>query len=77
MKRYDAYKSTGIPWIPEVPEHWEERRAKNLFVRMEREVQEEDEVVTCFRDGQVTLRKNRRTEGFTESFKEIGYQGIR
>ena len=24
-------------------------------------------VITCFRDGTVTLRKNRRTEGFTES----------
>lgn len=33
--------------------------------------------VTCFRDGTVTLRKNRRTTGFTESLKEIGYQGIR
>ena len=37
----------------------------------------EDDVITCFRDGQVTLRKNRRTTGFTESFKEYGYQGIR
>ena len=33
--------------------------------------------MTCFRDGRVTLRKNRRTTGFTESIKEIGYQGIR
>ena len=33
--------------------------------------------MTCFRDGQVTLRKNRRTEGFTNSLKEIGYQGVR
>lgn len=44
---------------------------------MQRPVRPEDEVVTCFRDGQVTLRKNRRTEGFTESLKEIGYQGVR
>ncbi|MCX9076370.1 MAG: hypothetical protein OIN84_00190, partial [Candidatus Methanoperedens sp.] len=36
-----------------------------------------DETVTCFRDGVVTLRKNRRLEGFTESLKEIGYQGVR
>lgn len=36
-----------------------------------------DEVVTCFRDGTVTLRRNRRVRGFTESLKEIGYQGIR
>jgi len=31
MKRYDAYKSTGIPWIPEVPEHWEVRKIKYVF----------------------------------------------
>ena len=36
-----------------------------------------DQVITCFRDGRVTLRKNRRTQGFTESLQEIGYQGIR
>jgi type I restriction enzyme S subunit len=40
-------------------------------------VRSQDEVVTCFRDGTVTLRKNRRIRGFTESLKEIGYQGIR
>ena len=44
---------------------------------MDRPVRDGDEVVTCFRDGTVTLRKNRRTEGFTESLQEIGYQGIR
>jgi len=44
---------------------------------MDRPIQEDDEVVTCFRDGVVTLRKNRRLRGFTESLKEIGYQGIR
>lgn len=36
-----------------------------------------DGVVTAFRDGQVTLRSNRRTEGFTEAFQEHGYQGVR
>lgn len=33
-------------------------------------------MITCFRDGEVTLRSNRREEGFTISEKEIGYQGI-
>ena len=70
-------KQTNIKWIKQIPQQWEEKRAKNMFVRMARPVREEDEVITCFRDGEVTLRKNRRTEGFTESFKEIGYQGIR
>lgn len=70
-------KDSGIKWIGNIPQHWEVKRAKNMFVKMQRPVRPEDEVVTCFRDGQVTLRKNRRTEGFTESLKEIGYQGVR
>ncbi|MET7500861.1 hypothetical protein [Streptomyces microflavus] len=48
-----------------------------MFTLMSRSPRIDDEVVTCFRDGMVTLRRNRRTKGFTESVKEIGYQGIR
>lgn len=70
-------KPTGLSWLPYIPEHWELKRAKYLFEKQNRSTSEEDEVITCFRDGQVTLRKNRRTTGFTESFKEFGYQGIR
>lgn len=77
MRKYSEYKYSGVKWIGDVPKHWEVLRAKNMFVRMSREVRNEDDVITCFRDGEVTLRKNRRIEGFTESFKEIGYQGIR
>lgn len=77
MRKYKSYKYSGVKWIGEIPSHWEMRRAKTIFHRLFRLVSPEDEIITCFRDGQVTLRKNRRTEGFTESFKEIGYQGIR
>ena len=77
MIPYPAYKSTNLPWLPNIPKHWDVVRAKNLFTRMNRPVSADDEVITCFRDGEVTLRKKRRLEGFTESLKEIGYQGIR
>ena len=76
MMPYPAYKPTDLPWLPKIPEHWKINRAKNLYSKANRPVDENAEVVTCFRDGQVTLRKNRRTNGFTESLKEIGYQGI-
>ena len=68
---------SGVEWLRDVPEHWQMERGKQLLKKTERPVSEDDEVVTCFRDGEVTLRKNRRTEGFTESLKEIGYQGIK
>lgn len=60
-----------------MPAHWGVERSKRLFNKMSRPVRDGDDVVTCFRDGTVTLRKNRRVRGFTESLKEIGYQGIR
>lgn len=77
LGQYPEYKDSGISWLGEIPAHWEMHRGKWLFRKMERPVRPRDEVITCFRDGMVTLRKNRRVRGFTESIKEIGYQGIR
>ena len=77
MKAYPKYKDSGIQWLGQIPEHWETLRAKYMFVKNKRERRPEDEVITCFRDGQVTLRKNRRITGFTESEKYDGYQGVR
>ena len=77
LKPYTAYKESGLPWLGQVPEHWDSERAKWLFIKMNRPVRDEDEVVTCFRDGVVTLRKNRRLTGFTEATAFSGYQGIR
>lgn len=76
MKRYERYKDSGVEWLGEVPEHWRILRGKWIFKKENRPVSISDEIVTCFRDGQVTLRSNRRTEGFTNALKEIGYQGV-
>jgi type I restriction enzyme S subunit len=70
-------KCSDIPWIGYTPSHWKVRRSKYLFKQVSLPVEEGDEIVTCFRDGQVTLRKNRREEGFTNAVLELGYQGIR
>ena len=77
LNPYPEYAAAHLPWTEILPSHWRLERAKWLFQRMQRPVRPEDAVVTCFRDGTVTLRKNRRIEGFTESLKEIGYQGVR
>ena len=76
-RTYSKHKDSGQPWLGTVPAHWNMARAKTLFARAERPVRPEDEVVTCFRDGVVTLRKNRRLHGYTEAIYEFGYQGIR
>lgn len=49
---------------------------KRLLVKQYRPVVEGAGVVTAFRDGEVTLRSNRREEGFTFSETEAGYQGV-
>ncbi len=77
LRPYPTMKDSGVPWLGEVPKHWGIERAKWLFRKKDRPVRDSDEVVTCFRDGIVTLRRNRRVLGFTEALKEIGYQGIR
>lgn len=77
LKPYAEYKESGIPWAPAIPSGWQTERAKRLFTKMQRPVRPEDDVVTCFRDGMVTLRKNRRLRGFTEATAFSGYQGIR
>ena len=69
-------KATNIPWLPEIPEHWTVKRGKNLFNKEQRPIEEGDDIVTCFRDGEVTLRKNRRTTGFTEATDYSHYQHI-
>ena len=74
---YPEYKNTGLTWLGAIPNHWELKRAKFVFKRVQRPVRVEDDIVTAFRDGQVTLRSNRRTEGFTNALQEIGYQGVR
>lgn len=69
-------KQSGVPWLKDIPSEWKVERGKNVLVLLKRPVRDNDEVVTCFRDGEVILRSLRRTEGFTMSDKEIGYQGI-
>ena len=69
-------KDSGIEWIGAIPKHWKTIRGKYILKLLSRSVKEDDGVITCFRDGEVTLRSNRREDGFTMSDKEIGYQGI-
>jgi len=55
---------------------WTTARLKFLIERKHRDLCSGDGIVTAFRDGIVTLRSNRREDGFTFADKEIGYQGV-
>ena len=69
-------KETGITWLPRIPDGWTTRKGKYVFNCVQKPVNEDDGVITCFRDGEVTLRSKRREDGFTIATKEFGYQGI-
>ncbi len=73
---YSSYQASSTAWIDQIPGHWNETRLKNVFALMKRSPEEGDEIVTAFRDGEVTLRSNRRTEGFTNAVQEHGYQRV-
>lgn len=69
-------KRSQIEWLDTIPENWSECRIKNAIFPTQKNIEPDDEIVTCFRDGEVTLRKNRREDGFTISFTEHGYHGV-
>ena len=69
-------KDSGVPWIGKMPANWTCIKGKYILKYMQKPVKPDDGVITCFRDGEVTLRSNRREDGFTMADKEIGYQGI-
>jgi type I restriction enzyme S subunit len=76
INTYKEYKNTGVEWLGKLPAHWDVFPLKAGFNLMKRPPPENCGVVTAFRDGEVTLRSNRRMDGFTEAFQEIGYQGV-
>jgi type I restriction enzyme S subunit len=69
-------KDSGIEWIKKIPDDWNTLKGKNVLTLLKRPIDDAMGVITCFRDGEVTLRSNRREDGFTFADKEIGYQGI-
>lgn len=76
LKPYPEYKDSGFDWLGSLPSSWKALRLKFGFDLQKRPISSDMEIVTAFRDGEVTLRKNRRLEGYTEGDKQIGYQGI-
>lgn len=69
-------KESRIAWVNTAPIHWTISKIKYEIVPLQRSVRSDDLVMTCFRDGKVTLRQNRREDGYTISFTENGYQGV-
>lgn len=76
LRQHLEYKAAGVDWLGDIPAHWEMVKLKNGFDLQKRPAIKSAGIVTAFRDGQVTLRSNRRIDGYTEGDKQIGYQTI-
>lgn len=76
LSQHPEYRPSGVDWLGDIPAHWEMVKLKNGFELQKRPAIKSAGIVTAFRDGQVTLRSNRRIDGYTEGDKQIGYQTI-
>jgi type I restriction enzyme S subunit len=74
LKPYPAYKNSGVPWLREVPSHWEVRRGKNVFHCVDvRSANGEEELLTVSSERGVIPRHSAAVTMFkAESY--IGYK---
>jgi len=74
LKPYPAYKESAIPWLGDMPEHWEIRRGKNLFkcIDMRSSTGEEELLTVSSEHGIVPRRSTAVTMFKAESY--IGYK---
>lgn len=63
--------------IASPPEGWRRTTVRRVLRPLDRPAQPGLGVITAYRDGVVTLRSNRREDGYTFSDSENGYQEIR
>lgn len=62
LKPYPAYKDSGVPWLGEVPEHWEISRVKNEF--------------TCLNSRRVPLSATERGLMSVRQYDYYGASGV-
>ncbi len=58
LKPYAKYKESGLPWLGKVPSHWRDWRLDRLFELRRETPLPEDQRVTGYLSGRVTLRTN-------------------
>ena len=74
MKRYKAYKDSGVKWIGEIPSHWKTTKLKHIIVKLYREKQPNSELLVCSNKGEV-IKKGDSKIGLVADNDDI-YQGV-
>jgi len=74
MKRYPVYKDSGLPWLGEIPKHWEIKRSKHFFREIdERSDSGDEELLSVSHITGVTPRSEKNITMFmAESYE--GYK---
>lgn len=74
MKRYNAYKDSGVKWIGEIPSHWKTTKLKHIIVKLYREKRPNSELLVCSNKGEV-IKKGNSKIGLVADNDDI-YQGV-
>lgn len=74
MKRYNAYKDSGVKWIGEIPSHWKTTKLKHIIVKLYREKRPNSELLVCLNKGKV-IKKGDSKIGLVADNDDI-YQGV-
>ena len=82
IKKYPAYKDSGVEWLGEIPEHWEVRRIKHFFNEInERSVNGDEELLSVSQYTGVTKKSDKidvgellTTASTLEGYKKV-YKG--
>ena len=71
LKPYPKYKSSGIPWLGQVPEHWEVRPAFGAFMsNLEKNRGMKEKIVLSLSYGQIIVKPIEKLRGLVpESFE--------
>ena len=74
LKPYPEYKESGLPWLGQVPAHWEVKRAKSNFQRIDkRSITGKEELLTVSSARGIVPRKTANVTMFkAESY--LGYK---
>ncbi|MEZ4733748.1 MAG: restriction endonuclease subunit S [Caldilineaceae bacterium] len=56
LKPYPAYKDSGVPWLGEVPEHWETRKLRNILTGISERNRPDLPLLSVVREKGVILR---------------------
>ncbi len=56
MKPYSAYKDSGLPWVGDIPKHWESRKAKWIFKDISQKGFSDERLLSATQSGGVMPR---------------------